>query len=421
MKNVQTQQKEVQTMQTFKKVAELMELTTKQEKNTLVLIVNQWGGFFIRIFVYNPSNPWTGYIQDYINQKETQVHVERLSSKTLYIPLNLKEQLQTTQPTQPQEKPQPQTQETSQTIKLKSFKELAEFFSLDLDLPEEEIHENNLNSNLISNIYFTETPHPLFFKKEIVGILLRFHRQKTHAPATTEVASELYMFDYEEQAWKVSRIYASLEFVKDWSLKTEEEIEETIRKIQRKQRELSKEFAKQMYEEYLNQGLITKKDFEKVLKAYEEHPEIFIQEVPTEEYHEVSQILDSEQEEKQIEREKRLYMEEMNEIWEGYIAEIEEIENQIELLKNELHQKTKEINIEEVPEEFREDAQSILKGLTDGYEKRIRALEKRKRRLLKEYRILKELYAEALRYYYIDESQAYDIKDLALKTLQKLK
>lgn len=414
MTNVQTQQKEVQTMFTKQ---DFMKLAKEKNNNIAILVINQWGGFFVRIFITSPQNLWVGYIQNYIENKETQVHAERLSSKALYI--NLKEQLQTTQPTQPQEKPQPQTQETSQTIKLKSFEELAEFFSLDLDTTKEETYENN--QHLISNIYFSEQIHPSFFKKAIVGIKLRFHKQKSHSPASTEIVAEIYALDFETQNWKMSKAYASLEFIKDWCLKTDKEIEETIRKRQEKQRELSKKFAQKLYGEYLEQGLITEKEFQTVLQAYEEHPEIFIEEIQTESYQELSQILDSEQEEKQIEKDKRLYQEEMNEIWEGYIAEIEEIENQIEQLQEELHQKTREIDIDSIPEEYQEDAKALLKGLSQGYEKRIKQLERKRRRILKEYSILRELYAETLRYYYIDEEQAYSLKELALKTLQKLK
>lgn len=404
--------KEVQTMQTtFTKVQDFMNLAITQEKNIAVFVLNQWGGFFTRIFVTSPKNSWTGFIQNYIENKETQVPVERLSSKALYIPITFKNE-------QPQPQPQPQPKSQEKQI-LKSFEELAEFFSL--DLPEEEIHENNLNSNLISNIYFTETLNPLFFKKEITGILLRFHRQKAYKPASTEIVAEIFMLDYETQNWKVSRVYASLEFVKDWSPKTEEEIEETLEKRRQKQKELSRKFAEQLYSEYLEKGLITEEDLQKVLQAYEEHPEIFVQEVPTEEYHEISQILDSEMEEKQLEKEKQLYAEEMKEIWEEYANEIEIIEQEIELLKNKLCQKTKEIKLEEIPEEFKEDAKAILKGLSQGYENKIKQLERKRRRILKEYSILRELYAEALRYYYIDEEQAYSLKELALKSLQKLK
>lgn len=130
------------------------------------------------------------------------------------------------------------------------------------------------------------------------------------------------MYDYESENWKTVRAYASLEFLKDFIPMTDQEIEETIEKRKEKQKELSRKYAEQLYSEYLEKGLISEKEFQKVLQAYEEHPEIFVQEVPTEEYHEISQILDSELEERKLEKEKRLYQEEMEEVWEGYINEI---------------------------------------------------------------------------------------------------
>lgn len=166
MKNL----KEVQTMQTtFTKVQDFMKLAITEEKNIATLILNQWGGFFVRLFITSPQNQWTGFVQNYIENTETQVHVERLSSKALYIPITFKTE-------QPQEKPQPQPQPTSQNpkqIKVKSFEKLAEFY---IDLLEEDTY--NPNNSLISNVYFSEQIHPSFFKKVVSGIKLRFHRQK---------------------------------------------------------------------------------------------------------------------------------------------------------------------------------------------------------------------------------------------------
>ncbi|MEM0326924.1 MAG: hypothetical protein QW733_07850, partial [Desulfurococcaceae archaeon] len=67
-----------------------------KEKNVLNLVINQWGGFFVRIFINSPSSKWIGFLQNYLHQTETQIPVERISSRTLYIPLRL-EKLQTEQ------------------------------------------------------------------------------------------------------------------------------------------------------------------------------------------------------------------------------------------------------------------------------------------------------------------------------------